>query len=172
MDRIVEPVELVRSLVETTARFGAVAGRLSAVQLEAAAAPGGWSLNEILWHVRASADVYGEHIARMLDEDEPRWRHVSPRARMKKVRYNELPFAESFAAFTRQRAELVALLGSIAPEAWQRVALVQVEKRETRLTLHARVHGMVQHEQVHCAQVEELAAVRSRGYEFGDHPSR
>jgi hypothetical protein len=74
--------------------------------------------------------VYGEHINRIVTEDTPRWRHVSPRARMKKARYDQLPFDESFAAFALQRIELLGLLRSIARTTWQRVALVRVADRE------------------------------------------
>jgi hypothetical protein len=165
MDRTAEPATLVRSLADTTARVEAVARHLSAAQLRVSPAPGGWSANEILWHIRAVADVYGEHITRILNEDTPSWRHVSPRARMKKARYDQLPFAESFAAFAQQRTELVALLESIAPEAWQRIALIRVpfgREREWRLTLHERVWGMANHEEIHCAQMENVAAALSQ----------
>jgi hypothetical protein len=163
MDRTAEPAALVRALAETSARVDAVARGLSAARLMDSPVPEGWSPNEILWHIRAVADVYGEHIARILNEDEPRWRHVSPRARMKKARYDQLPFADSFAAFLPQRADLVALLGGIAPETWQRIALVRVEKGEWRLTLRERVWGMATHEQIHCAQMEEVAAALTAG---------
>jgi hypothetical protein len=155
-----KPSVLVRYLAETAARVDAVGRRLSAAQLAASPEPMGWSPNEILWHIRATADVYGEHIDRILNEDEPRWRHVSPRARMKKSRYDQVPFAESFAAFAQQRAALVALLGDVAAEAWQRIAVVRVphNEREWRLSLHERVLGMANHEEVHCAQMEDVAA--------------
>lgn len=162
MDRTTDPATLVRSLAATTVRVEAVAGRLSAAQLRLSPAPGGWSPNEILWHLRAVAEVYGEHIARIMNEDQPRWRHVSPRARMRKARYDQQPFAESFATFARQRTDLLTLLGSIAPEAWQRVALVRVGEREWRLTLQERVWGMANHEEVHCAQMEEVATALSQ----------
>ncbi|MEX2228053.1 MAG: DinB family protein [Dehalococcoidia bacterium] len=162
MDRTAEPATLVRSLAETATRVEAVARRLSTAQLTVSPLPGGWSPNEILWHLRATADVYGEHITRIMNEDQPSWRHVSPRARMKKARYDQLPFAESFAAFARQRADLLARLGSIAPEAWQRIALVRAGERESRLTLQERVWGMANHEEIHCAQMEEVAAALSQ----------
>jgi hypothetical protein len=42
--------------------------------------PGEWSVNEILAHLRASATVRGEQrIGRMLTEDEPTIRTISPR---------------------------------------------------------------------------------------------
>jgi len=164
MDRDAEPETLLQRLADTTARIDASVRHLSAAQLTVSPAPGGWSPNEILWHVRAAADVYGEHIRRILNEDAPRWRHVSPRARMKKSRYDQLPFAESFSAFEQQRTDLLALLRSVAPEAWERAALVRAGDRERPLTLRARVWVMTSHEAVHCAQMEQAtAAVRPSG---------
>ncbi len=110
MDLTAEPAAIVRGLAETAARVEVVWRRLLAERLRVSPVAGGWSPNEILWHIRATTDVYGEQIGRILDEDQPRWRHVSPRAGMKKARYDQLPFAESFAAFAQQRADLVALL--------------------------------------------------------------
>jgi len=122
------------------------------------ASSGGWSPNEVLWHIRATADVHDGHVFRILDEDEPRWRHVSPRARMKKVSYNEMPFADSLAAFRPQREALLARLEGLSPSAWDRLALVKVEKKEWRLTLRAQLWGYAHHEEGHCTQLEELAA--------------
>ena len=156
MERNAEPAALVSGLAEDLARIGAVKSRLTSEEAVAAPPWGGWSANEILWHIRATADVYGEHIARILTEEEPRWRHKSPRARMKKSRYDAIPFAESFGAFETQRTELLALLRTAPPGAWGRAAIVKVEKRDWRLTLHERVRGFFQHEAVHCAEMEAL----------------
>jgi hypothetical protein len=160
MERSATPATIIRTLAETAARAQAVAKRHPASQLMASPGPGGWSANEVLWHIRAVADVHTEHLDRILNEDTPRWRHGSPRARMKKSRYDELPFAESLAAFKRQRAELVARLKCIAPEAWQRAALVWVPHyaSDWRLTLHMLAWGMADHEEGHCAQLEQVAA--------------
>jgi hypothetical protein len=164
LDRDAKPAAILRSLADVTDRIEVVGKRLSAAKLKAPPEPGAWSPNEILWHIRATADEYGEHVARILDEDKPRWRHVSPRARMKKVHYNELPFAESFAAFKQQRADLIALLKKLPPKAWERLALVHVpyNNSEWRLTIHERVRGMAAHEQGHCTQMEETAAALSK----------
>ncbi len=120
---------------------------------------GGWSPNEILWHIRAVADVHTEHIIRVLGEDEPRWRQVSPRARMKKSRYDQLPFAESFAAFKEQRSALMALLQGLGIEAWERVAIVHVpyNDSESRPSVRELSWGMANHEAGHCTQMEEFA---------------
>lgn len=105
------------------------------------------------------ADVYGEHVRRILDEDTPRWRHVSPRARMRKARYDQLPFAESAAAFALQRTGLLARLMSIPAEAWHRFAIVRVDDRQQRLTLEERIRGMARHEEIHCAQLDAVASM-------------
>ena len=158
MDETASPTDLVAALQATVGRIAAACEGLSALQSQASPGPNEWSPVEVLWHIRATADVYGEHIARILDEDTPAWRHVSPRARMKKSRYDLAPFAQSFAAFSAQREELVSRLRDLPPGAWGRAALVRGDGREWRLTLHERVRGMVQHERVHCAQFETTTA--------------
>jgi hypothetical protein len=160
MDRSVAPDVLVQALAATTTRIGSAAKGLSEAQLTSPGGASSWSPNQVLWHIRATADVHGEHIHRILEEDEPRWRHVSPRARMKKARYDELPFAESFAAFAKQRRDLVQLLTGLVPDSWSRAAVVRVAHRDSdwRLTLKQQVWGMADHEEGHCAQIEALAA--------------
>ncbi|MGE5595992.1 MAG: DinB family protein [Hyphomicrobiales bacterium] len=162
MDRNAEPAALIESLAETVRWFEGAARQLPAESLTTAPSPGEWSLNQLLWHIRAQSDVYGEHIARILGEESPSWRHVSPRARMKKARYDRLPFAESFAAFERQRAELLARFSALPPEAWQRVALVRLPGRESRLTLHERVWGMARHKEIHCRQADAAVAALTK----------
>ena len=143
-------------LARTPVRIEAAAARLRAEQLPARPAEGAWSANEVLWHVRACADVYGEQVARIVEEDQPRWRHVSPRARMKRTRYDELPFADSFAAFRHQRIELVERLERLPGEAWKRFAFVRTEKGEAPVSLLQRLSVMAQHEAIHCDQFEAL----------------
>lgn len=159
MPRTSDPDTILRGLATTLQRTRTIARALSPQQLVTPPEPGAWSANDILWHIRATADVYGEHITRILNEDEPRWRHASPRARMKKTRYNELPFAESFAAFEQQRSALLTLLDTIPSTAWERIAIVKVDYRPDepwRLSLNERVTGMVHHEHIHCGEMEHL----------------
>lgn len=165
MDRKAEPGTLLAGLGKTLACVESAAAALTPAQLRTAPAVGAWSANEILWHIRATADVYGEQIGRILDEDVPRWRHVSPRARMKKARYDLLEFAEAAAAFASQRNDLVTRLRGLQAEAWGRFAIVRVAHREGdwRLTLDERVWGMVSHEEVHCRELEAIVEGRSQG---------
>jgi hypothetical protein len=158
-----DTVTILRGLAETISRIGAVAQRLTSLQLQDSLTPGVWSPNQILWHIRATGDDHIDHVQRILNEDEPHWRHVSPRARMKKKssRYDLLPFAESFTAFQHQREALVAQLSAIPATAWQRFGVINVPyqpDRPVRATVHQIVAGMVAHERGHCREMEQLAA--------------
>jgi len=145
----------------------AASAGLSAQDLVAPPAEGEWSPNEILWHIRATGEVHEKHIRRIVSEDTPAWRHVSPRAQMKKSRYDQIPYADSYAAFAQQRAELLALLQALGPDAWKRSALVKVDHKPgepLRLTLHAFAWGMANHEGGHCFEFERAAStIRQRG---------
>ena len=61
----------------------------------------------MLAHLRASHDVLGGSILRILREDTPSWRRLSPRAWMRKTDYPTWAFEPAFAAFTAQRTELL-----------------------------------------------------------------
>ncbi len=163
LERDATPETVVQRLAETVSRFQAVPQERAPEQLAVSSKPEEWSPNDLLWHLRSAADVHGEYIKRILDEEQPRWRHVSPRARMKKVPYRDLPFAESVAAFAKQRAELLGVLEALPPEAWQRVALIQNGGREQVQTLHQRAWAMAAHEMAHWAQLRGATATSSPG---------
>ena len=175
MSRNADPTIYIQALAENLSRIELVARQLSADQLRKAPEPGAWSANEILWHIRATADVYGKHINRILTEDTPAWSHVSPRAQMKKSRYDQLPFADSLAAFQQQRTNLLAQLGNLAPAAWQRTALVRVpyrtDGRDWRLTLHERVWGFADHETGHVREMELAVNALTPG-QLANRPAR
>ena len=70
-------------LAETPQRIAAATGNLSDERLHMRPAKGSWSANDILAHLRACADVWGETIQAMLSENEPSLRHISPRTWLK-----------------------------------------------------------------------------------------
>ena len=117
--------ELLALLAAAPARMAQSTAALSAAQLRAAPAPGQWSANDILAHLRACADVWGGGIARILAEDEPVFRAVNPRTWINQTDYPQLEFAPSLAAYTAQREALLAVLESLPPEAWLRGATVK-----------------------------------------------
>ena len=111
-----------------------------------------WSVNDILAHLRACTDVWGDSIERMLAEENPIVPYRHPRQWIKKTDYPKLPFHESLQIFTAQRKKLLRVLKRLSFEDWSRVATI---KGQTH-TVFTQVRRMALHEQVHCEQVDEL----------------
>ncbi len=105
-------------------RIADLTAGLESAQLHTPPDGGGWSINDVLAHLRSCAGVWGDCIATVLAEDGPTIRAINPRTWVKCTNYPDLEFHPSFQAFTMQRAELLALLESFAPEDWLRGATV------------------------------------------------
>lgn len=111
-----------------------------------------WSVNDILAHLRASADVREKFMQAMLTQDKPVMRYISPRTYIKKTNYLVLPFAESFNAYKKQRNELLNTLRRLSLKDWSRSATI----KERPETVFSYTLYLTQHETVHCEQIEEL----------------
>ena len=70
------------ALSDTPQQIAQIARGCSDQQLHRKPAADAWSAQEILAHLRACAEVWGRSIERMLSEDEPKIRYVSPRGWM------------------------------------------------------------------------------------------
>src|SRR5262245_24616270 len=113
-------------LLKKTPRCIASATRgLSDKELSRKPAVDSWSVTEVLAHLRACADVWGESIMKILKQDNPTFRHVSPRTWVRKTNYLDLDFEPSFLAFRRQREELLGILQPLPLEDWLRRAHVK-----------------------------------------------
>ncbi len=134
---------------------------LTAAQLRAAPAPGEWSANEVLAHLRSCADVWGGCIATILREDHPTIRAVNPRTWIKSTDYHAQAFQPSLEAFAAQRAALLALLEPLPPDAWSRAALVSVAGRPLERTVHSYAQWMATHERPHLKQIQQIAKILS-----------
>ena len=72
-----------------------------------------WSANEILAHLRACADTWGKSILKMIAQDHPTIRYVSPRTWIRKTDYPQQEFHSSLEAYTHQRNELLKALRAL-----------------------------------------------------------
>lgn len=151
-------IEQVLSLLaETPPRLATLTADLTPAQLCTAAAPGQWSANEVLAHLRACADVWGNCIMTMLAEDHPTLRAVNPRTWIERTDYRELDFESSLRAFAMQRADLLAVLESLAPEDWSRTAtLIGAGRPLHRTILADYADPMVRHERTHIKQIARI----------------
>lgn len=111
-----------------------------------------WSINDILAHLRSCADVWGSSIDSMLIEDTPTLPDIHPRVWIKETDYLELPFHESFQAFTKQRDRLLITLKKLSFHDWSRAAMIGGRKH----TIFTQARRMAKHEKEHCEQIENL----------------
>ena len=143
-------------LAETPTRIAALTADLSPEELQMRPTPEEWSANEVLAHLRACADVWGNCIRTILEEDRPTWRAVSPRTWIKQTDYPELDFRPSLHAFTRQRADLLAVLHPLPIDAWSRTATVTGGGKPLELTVLSYAQRLVVHERAHRRQIEHM----------------
>jgi hypothetical protein len=122
--------------------------------LRRAPAPGEWSATEILAHLRACADVWGDCIQTILAEDGPTIRAVGPRTWIESTDYRSLEFPSSLRAFSAQRAGLLAVLEPLPPEAWARAATVTGGGPPAERTVLSYADRLARHERGHLRQIE------------------
>ena len=151
--------EIMAILPETVPRLAALSARLTPAALTATPAPGEWSVNDILAHLRACHDVLGGNVLRILREDHPAWRGMSPRTWQRRTDYHEWPFDRAFEAFSRQRAELLSVLAPLPPEDWERTATVAVPPAKV-YEYSARYYAdwMAGHERAHLKHLPRVIA--------------
>ena len=148
-------------LAQTPQRIAALTADLTPAQLRTPPAPGEWSANDVLAHLRSCADIWGDCIKRLLAEDHPTLRAINPTAWIKQTDYPDLAFRPSQRAFDTQRAELLALLESVAPEAWSRAATVTGAGAPLTKSVRDYVERMARHERAHWRQLAKIGdAVR------------
>jgi DinB superfamily len=150
-------IERVLTLLrDTPTRIAALTADLSPEALQRRPTPDEWSANEVLAHLRACADVWGNYIRTIIAKDQPTWRAVSPRTWIKQTDYPELDFRPSLHAFTRQRADLLAVLDSLPIDAWSRAATVTMVGKVLERTMLSYAERLVVHEKPHVRQIERI----------------
>lgn len=152
------PIErIVPMLAAAPARIAELTRGLTPEQLRAAPAPGEWSANDVLAHLRACADVWGGGIRTILSEDRPTFKAINPRAWITKTDYLDLDFQQSLRAFTTQRAHLLAVLEPLSPTDWLREATVTGAGKPLTRTVLYYADSLAVHERPHLKQIARIA---------------
>jgi len=116
-------IELALTMLASTPRqIARIARGHGDRQLQRQPAPEAWSARDIVAHLRACAEVWGRSIDRMIKEDHPTIRYVSPRGWIKKTDYLEQGFRVSLRAFSESRTALLDNLRALNPAGWSRRA--------------------------------------------------
>jgi DinB superfamily len=116
-----------------------------------------WSVSDILAHLRACSDVWGNSIIAMLTRDNLTLRYVSPRSWMNKPLYREQAFDVALVSFTQERQKLVKALAELDEAGWlRRATFTGVSARQRDQTVLSYADRIVTHEQPHLDQIESL----------------
>lgn len=116
-----------------------------------------WSVAENLVHIDACARFWGTSIDRMLAEDGGVQGNQSPRGQTEPTPVSRSEFNDIASAFNERRRLLLTQLASIAPEDWERSAMIGGEQH----TVSTQIRRMALHEQVH---IEQVAATLERTF--------
>jgi uncharacterized damage-inducible protein DinB len=137
-------------------RLAELAKDLPPAQLLVSPEPDEWSARDVLAHLRACADMWGKYIAVILSEDRPTFKAVNPTTWIKNTNYREQEFQPSLQAFTAQRAELLAVLKPLVPEAWYRTATVTGAGKPRERTVYTYAQWLANHEGSHIKQINRI----------------
>jgi DinB superfamily len=143
-------------LAATPQRIAALTAGLAPAQLHTTPNHDGWSANDVLAHLRACADVWGNCIMAMIAQDTPNLRAVNPRTWIKQTDYLELEFRPSLRSFATQRADLLAVLEPLPHEGWSRAARVSGAGKVLERTVLFYAQWLARHERQHVKQVERI----------------
>jgi len=143
-------------------RIGAMTSGLSPGDLRLRPTPDEWSINDNLAHLRASADVWGAYMGRIVAEDNPTFTSINPRAHMRNTDYPDLEFAPSFRAFSEQRDALMLMLDALPEAGWTRTANVKVYGEPFEFTVHYYGDKLARHEAVHLPQIASIVSSLKR----------
>lgn len=152
-------IEQILSLLAAgPSRIAEYTAGLGEAQLHTAPAPGEWSANEVLAHLRSCADVWGKCIRTILDENKPTIRAVNPRTWIRDTDYLEQDFQPSLQVFTVQRADLLAILKPLRSKSWSRSATITGAGKPLERTVLFYAEWMATHERPHLKQIQRIAS--------------
>ena len=155
-ERPLNIVKILTMLAEAPPLLSSITAGMVPAQLRTSPGQGEWSAVGVLAHMRSCADVWGNYIGRILTEDRPTIRAVNPTTWIELTDYRELEFEPSLDAFTKQRAELLAVLEPLAPEDWSRPATITGSGKPREGSVFYYTQWLARHERPHVKQIESI----------------
>lgn len=125
-------------------------------------APTAWSAAEVVCHLRDIEEAYSDRIRFiLLNRDGPGRAiliQVDPERWAEERQYRRCDLTEAVAAFRARREDTLALLGSLAPDQWERAA---DHPARGRLSVRRVVHSLASHDVEHLDQIARALAGRA-----------
>ena len=128
-----------------------------AIDWQCRPAEGEWCLTEVACHLRdVEREVHQPRFRAMLRTDNAFLSGAVADSWVEERRYREQSGPAALAAFAAARAETSAMLASLTEEAWQRTGQ---HAFFGPTTLHELLYLVVQHDEAHGEQIEELLSL-------------
>jgi hypothetical protein len=143
-------------LAATPVQLAALATGVESARLHTASEHDEWSANDVLAHLRACADVWGDCIVAITTRDNPTLRAVNPRTWINTTDYPQQSFQPSLQTFTAQRTGLLAVLEPLSPAGWARTARVTGAGRVLELSVLDYARRLARHERQHVRQIDRM----------------
>ncbi len=143
--------ELIETLAATPETLtGLLRGIDEAQARSAVGGDEGWSVIEVICHLRDAEEIGLARMKAMRDQDNPQIIGFDQEALARERKYAEADLAPTLADFTRIRAEYVAALTALTPEEWQRPGH---HNEIGDITILAQTIHRTYHDAIHCAQI-------------------
>lgn len=153
--------QILALLAEAPQQLEALTASLSAGELHNSPNQDEWSANDVLAHVRACADVWGNCILEIINRDKPTLRAINPRTRINRTNYPQQNFRASLRAFTAQRADLLATLEPLPRRNWSRTAMVTRAGKPLQRTVLFYAEWLATHERTRIKQIQRIVNSRN-----------
>jgi hypothetical protein len=154
-----EANQTLRVLSDTPKEIARIARGSDDRQLHRKPAPDAWSARDIVAHMRACAEVWGRSINRMVTEDHPTIRYVSPRGWIQRTDYFAQGFHDSLRAFSEARTGLVETLGALNASGWSRRATFTGTTLGRNATVLSYAKRIADHEVRHLDQLRRTLRI-------------
>ncbi len=148
--------QLLALLAATPSRLAALTAGLAPDPLQTPPSPDEWSANDVLAHLRACADMWGNAIMTIIGQDRPTLRAINPTTWIKQTDYRAQAFQSSLHAFATQRSDLLTVLAPLAPADWARTATVTGAGKVLERTVLSYAQRLARHERPHIKQIERI----------------
>ena len=132
-----------------------VATRVALEAAPAGAGSGGWTVVEIVCHMRDAELVLAHRLDRILHEQKPRFEAFDPDAVAGRGNYASTPLGEALAGFADARAHTVRVLEPITGADWSRAG---IRANGDAVTVQELAAYWVAHDAQHLEQLVQLVA--------------
>lgn len=156
----VEREEIIAALRAFPDRVEALCRDLSEEELRRPPAPGEWSILEVCCHLRDAAQIEGERIRRLLEEEGPTLEPYDPEALARERGYEREDSRRVLTALRAFWGGLAYQLEGLPAEAWGRSG---THPEAGPVTVEGRAHQAVRHAHEHLEQIQAIREGLGRG---------